>query len=188
MWWGGFRENFCVLKTGLSFLALCSKFHFSLEENCFGFGWVGGLAWVGVRQILPPSSCGQAKPWLRGHQGSTTLAPATCGRSWKRALGLQKPNYHWSVGFTDTLLHQRGGVGVPSCVPCGSWVRHLEFSVRVAGCSKACWQCAIQGDRMHLLGMLGTWAGLRAHQAVVCVDLAAGPVAHPPSILPLTLQ
>ena len=59
---GGYEGNKkCVPKMGLSFLALYSKFHFSPEENCFGFGWVGGSAgpqapkWVAKQRLGLPS-------------------------------------------------------------------------------------------------------------------------------------
>ena len=43
---GGMRsKKVCVPKIGLSFLALCSKLHFSPEENLFGVG--GWMVWPG---------------------------------------------------------------------------------------------------------------------------------------------
>ena len=55
--WG--QKTVCVPKMGLLFLALDSKFHFSLEANFFGFGWAGCLAWGGgyARPPPPPPAC-----------------------------------------------------------------------------------------------------------------------------------
>ena len=66
------------------FLDLYSKFHFSPEENLFGFGWGGGwfgLGRGGVRRIIPPpwgdtSGSGSHQTQVPYHYtGSFPLAP-----------------------------------------------------------------------------------------------------------------
>ena len=49
-------KKICVPKMGFSFLALFSNFQFFPQENFFGFGWVGALAWGGgsARSAPPP--------------------------------------------------------------------------------------------------------------------------------------
>ena len=62
------KNKRCVPKMGLSVLALCSEFHFSPEENLFGFGCGGGSAWevLGLPDQTPPPTRGEHTP----HKGS----------------------------------------------------------------------------------------------------------------------